>query len=153
MGAKRWSRLRRRQTSPARTGGPWQASVSSQQLANRLRSKVHNRKRPAVGTGQFRCQIEAKTMINRGYNLRRLDRALDRISANIIAPAHDASAFDPAASEVDGPALRPMIASASGIDFGRASKLGEIAYQRVVEHAAISEVFDQRAVTFVVHGR
>src|SRR5437667_6545772 len=112
MGAKRWSRLRRRQTSPARTGGSWQASVSSQQLANGLRSKIDDGKWPTIRTRQFRCQVQSQAMINRGYNLRGLDRTFDGIRADIIAPAHYASAFDPAAGEVDGPALRPMIASA-----------------------------------------
>src|SRR5438477_1659840 len=152
MGAKQWNRSRRRQTSRARTIGPWETSVSLQQLANRLSSKIDDREWPTIRTRQFRCQVQSQAMINRGYNLRWLDRAFDRIRANIVALADYSPSFDAAAGEINRPALRPMIASTSRIDFGRASKFGEIADQRVIEHAAICEVFNQRAVTFVVHG-
>ena len=46
-----------------------------------------------------------------------------------------------------------MIAPAGRIDLRRATELGEVADQGVVEHAALREVFNQRAVTRVVHRR
>src|SRR2546430_3673021 len=120
-----------------RAARPCEANVSLQQLANRLSSKIDDREWPPIRTGQLRCQVQSQAMINRSYDLRRLDRAFDRISTNIVALADDAASFDAAAGEINRPALRPMIASTSRIDFGRASELGEIADQSVVEHAAI----------------
>jgi hypothetical protein len=45
-----------------------------------------------------------------------------------------------------------VIASAGGIDFRGAAELGEVANERVIEHAALDEIFDEGAVTLIIHG-
>ena len=65
--------------------------------------------------------------------------------------ADDAAALHAAAGEVHRPALRPVVAAAGRVDPRRAAELGQVADQRVVQHAALVEVFDQRAVGLVVH--
>src|SRR5258705_3351236 len=92
-------------------------------------------------------------MINRGHDFRRLHRTLDRVRANIIALPNDSAALDSAPGEINRPALWPMIAAASRVDLGGASELSEIANQRLVQHPALRQVLDQRAVTLVIHRR
>ena len=92
-------------------------------------------------------------MIDRRHDFGRIDRAFDRIGADFVAFADHAPAFDAASGKIHCPTLRPVVASAGGIDLRRATELGEVADQRVVEHPALEQVFNQRAVTLVVHGR
>src|SRR5688572_23743860 len=98
-------------------------------------------------------QIEAETVINSGDNFVRSNRTFDRIRADFIAFADDPSALHTAARKITGPALRPVVASAGRIYFWRASKFSQIANKRVVEHPALDEVFDKRAVSLIVHRR
>src|SRR6267154_2485360 len=95
----------------------------SKQFPDRLRAVIDQRKRARLRAGQMGFQIQPETMINGRHNFSRFDRALDRISANLVALAHDSSAFDAASGKVSRPALRPMVASAGGIDLGRAAEL------------------------------
>ena len=96
-------------------------------------------------------EIETKAVEDRCYNFGRLDGTFDWISADFVAFADDATTFDAAAGEGDGPALRPVIASASGIDFWGAAKFGKAGYESGVERAALEEVFKKRAVALIVH--
>ena len=84
---------------------------------------------------------------------RRLDRPIGRHGADRIAAADDAAALHAAAGEVARKALRPVVAPAGRIHARRAAELGQVAHQRRVQHAALVEVFDQRAVRLVVHRR
>src|SRR3954465_13809239 len=92
-------------------------------------------------------------MINRGYDLRRLHRTLDRICADIIALPNDSAALDSAAGEINGPALWPMIAAPGWIDLRGASEFSKITHQGLLEHAALRQVLNQRAITLVIHRR
>src|SRR5437773_428882 len=96
----------------------------SKQLANWLRSIVHQRERASIGAGQFGGQVEAETVVNRGHDFGGINRTLHRISADFIALADHAAAFDAATREINRPALRPMIASASGIGLRGPTELG-----------------------------
>src|ERR1051326_5989656 len=98
-------------------------------------------------------EVEAEAVEDGRYDLGRLDGALDGICADFIALANYAPAFDAATSERNGPALRPMVASAGRIDFRRAAKFGEGSYQRAVEHAALEKIFKKGAVALIIHGR
>ena len=44
-----------------------------------------------------------------------------------------------------------MIAPAGRIDSRRAAKFGEVAHHRLGQHAALVEIFDQRAIPLVIH--
>ena len=125
----------------------------SEQFADGLGAVIDEREGPRVRAGQMRFKIETETVIDCRNNFVRSDRAFDRVSADFVALADDASAFYAAAREITGPALRPVVASAGGIDFRRAAELGEIANECGVEHAALDEIFDERAVALVIHGR
>src|SRR5579885_1783091 len=79
--------------------------------------------------------------------------AFDGVSADFVALADNASALHAAAGKINGPALRPVVASAGGVDLGGAAKFGEVANHGVAEHAALGEVLDEGAVALIVHGR
>src|SRR5688572_12636668 len=101
----------------------------------------------------MRFKIEPEGLVNGRDDFIGLDRAFNGIRADIVALADDATAFDSAAREVTGPALRPMVAATRGIDLRGAAKFGEVTDKSVIEHAPLVQVFDERAVAFIVHGR
>ncbi len=68
-------------------------------------------------------------------------------AADRVAATDDAAPLDAAAGKITRPALRPVVAAAGRIDPRRAAELGQVADQRVVEHAALVEVFDQARYT------
>src|SRR5688500_11209207 len=90
-------------------------------------------------------------MINGGDHFVRSDWSFDRIRADLIALPYNASTLDTAAREITGPALRPVITPTGAIDFCRATELGQVANPRVGEHPALDEIFDQRAVSQIIH--
>src|SRR5262249_7867968 len=98
------------------------------QLSDRLGAVVHQRERTPTRTGQFGGQFQAEALVNRGHYFSGRHRTFHRVGANFIAFAHDSPAFHAATSEINRPALRPVIPSTGGIDFRRAAELGEVAH-------------------------
>src|SRR5882762_8083144 len=125
----------------------------SKQLADRLRAVIHQRERTRLRAGEMSFDIQSQAVEDRGHNLRRFDWPLHRIAADLIALPNDTSAFYAAARKIDGPALWKMTASTGRVDLGCATEFGEARHQGLVQQAALEKVFDERAVTFVVHRR
>src|ERR1041384_7207012 len=98
-------------------------------------------------------EVETETMENGRDDFRGFDGAFDWISADFIALTNDTAAFDAASCKGNGPALRPVIASAGRIDFWGAAKFGQASNECVVEHAALEEILEQSAVALIVHRR
>src|SRR6267378_7178879 len=101
----------------------------------------------------MRLELQAQTVIDGGDNFRRIYGPFYRITANFIALAHNATALYAAAGKIYCPALWPVIASAGGIYFRCATKFGEARNQGFIEQAALDQVFEQGAVTLVIHWR
>src|SRR5882757_7867319 len=97
--------------------------------------------------------VEAEAVEDGGDNFGGFDRTFDGISADFIALADDAAAFDTATGEGNCPTLRPMIAATGRIDFWSAAKFGERRDKSTVEHAALEKVFEESAVALIVHRR
>lgn len=98
-------------------------------------------------------EIDAEGLVNGGDDFTRGDGALGGVAADVVGFADDFAAFDAAAGEVHGPAVRPVVATTSGIDLGRAAEFREAGDHGVVEHAALEEVLDEGAVALVIHRR
>ncbi|TWT34262.1 hypothetical protein Enr8_16560 [Blastopirellula retiformator] len=64
-----------------------------------------------------------------------------------------ATSLNAASGKIDGKALRPVIATAGRIDARRATELGQIANQRILEQAAIDQIGQQRRIGLIVHRR
>src|SRR5947207_1654972 len=96
---------------------------------------IDQRERTALRAGERAFHVEAEAMENCRDDFGRLDGALDRHRADWIAAADDPAPFHAAPGEADRPALRPVVAASSGIDPRRAAEFGQVADQRVVEHA------------------
>src|SRR4029079_9717742 len=71
---------------------------------------------------------------------------------DVVALAHHAPSFHTTAGEIGCPAAWPVVAAASGVDLGRATEFSEVAHKGLIEHAALDEVLDERAVALIVHG-
>ena len=76
-------------------------------------------------------KIESDAFVNGRDDLRRRHRPFSGERADFVAASDDAPTLDAAAREIDRPALRPMIASARGINFRRPSKLAGRDHHRV----------------------
>ena len=61
-----------------------------------------------------------------------------------VGSADDVAALHASAGEVRREALRPVISTTCRVDSRSATKLGQVADQRIVEHASLLEVLDQR---------
>src|SRR5262245_23073629 len=116
-------------------------------------TRIDQRKRPPRWTWQRLFKIESEAVKDRRHNVGRLDRPIRRYGTNRIAAAHNSSALYSATREVTRKALRPMIATARRIHPRRATKLGQIANQRRIEHPTLIEILYKRAVRLVVHRR
>lgn len=127
--------------------------ASRKQLLDRLRAEIDDGERPALWAGEFGVEIDAKGLVDGGDDFTRGDGALGGVAADVVGFADDLAAFDAAAGEIHGPAVRPMVATASGIDLGRAAEFGEAGDHGVVEHAALEQVLDEGAVALVIHRR
>src|ERR1051325_10891112 len=119
--------------------------TSLQQFTNRLCSKIDDGKWPAAWTRKFCGQIQTQTVVNGGYNFRRLNGALHGVCPDVIALADNAPAFHAAACKINRPALRPMIAAAGGIDFRGSSKFRQVTDERIIQHPPLEKIFEQRA--------
>ena len=62
----------------------------------------------------------------------------------LVGRADDLAAFDVSAGHEVGPDAGMMVSAAARVDAGSAAEFAEHADDRVVEHSAIAEVFDQR---------
>ena len=79
-------------------------------------------------------------MKDRSYDVGRLNGTLCRYAADRITRTDDAAALHSTAGKINGVTLRPVIAAAGRIHFRRPSKLGEIANECAVDHAAVDEI-------------
>ena len=95
--------------------------------------------------------VETEAFKDRGHDVARPDGPLCREATHGVAGADHAAACHAAASEAAAEALRPMVTAAGRVDLRCAAKLAERGHERVVEHAAAHEVFQQRRVGLVVH--
>lgn len=84
-----------------------------------------------------------ETVVDRGDDFGGCDRSLGGETADGVALADDLAAPDAAAREVNGPALRPVVATAGRIHAGRATELGDVADQRISQESALDQVFQQ----------
>src|SRR4029079_4877971 len=75
------------------------------------------------------------------------------ICSDVVALADNAPAFHAATCKINCPTLRPMIAAARRIDFGGSSKFRQVADECVVQHSSLEKIFEQCAITLVVHRR
>src|SRR5688572_28084724 len=96
--------------------------VSSKKLFDRLMPVVDDRHGTVRGRGQRRFDVDAQRVIDRRGHLRRRDRPIFRVPADLVGRSDDLPALDPAAAHQHRPAVRPMVASACGIHFGCASE-------------------------------
>src|SRR5689334_3895065 len=92
----------------------------SEQFLDRMRAVVDDRERTSLRPGELGFQIDAEAMEDGGDDLGRVHGAFGRVAARFVGAADDAAPLDAAASEHDGPALRPVIAPAGRVDFRRA---------------------------------
>src|SRR5690349_16052064 len=69
---------------------------------------------------------------------------LDGVEAKFVGDAVGDAAFDAAAGEPDGETVDVMIAAIAALDAGRAAEFRAPDDERLVEHAAAFEVFEQR---------
>src|SRR5437899_1710336 len=110
---------KRKRLQTARTGlrAAW-----SEELLDGVEPSVDHWKWTTLRARQFGFEIDAERLINRRHDIRGRLRAFRRISADLIALADDAPAFDSASGKSDRPDARPVIAPAGGIHFRRATE-------------------------------
>src|SRR5262245_2610641 len=123
-----------------------ESRIMSEQLSDRLRAVIHQREWPRLRTGQVSFEIQTQAMKNRSHYFSGLDRALDGISPDFVTLADYPPALDAAPGKIDGPALRPVVAPARRVDFRGPAKFSQACDQRIIEHPALDEVFQQRGV-------
>src|SRR5690349_14251914 len=104
---------------------------------------IDEREGPTRRTGERSIQVEPEAVEDRGHDVGRFDRSIGRHRTNWIAAADHSPALHSAAGEVARETLRPMIAAAGRIHAWRAAKLGQVANERRIEHAALIEVFNE----------
>src|SRR5262245_49751008 len=110
---------------------------SSKQFVYFMLAGVDQRERPSLRTRQLGFQIETEAVVDRGHDLRWIDRPLGRHPTDAVARANDAAPLHSASGEIHSPTLWPMIASAGWVDARRAAELGQVRDQRVAEHASL----------------
>ena len=101
--------------------------------------------RPVAGAGHHGgFEVDAHRVVDRGEDLRWLDRIVLRSCSLLVGRADDLTPFDWAAGHEVGPDAGVMVSAAAGVDAGGAAEFAQHADDGVVQHAAIAEVFDQR---------
>ena len=116
-----------------------------------LGAKVGQWKRSACGAGQVALDLKAEAMENCGDDLGGRYRTFRRIAPHGVASSDDASALDASSRKVDCPALRPVISATGRVNARRSSEFRQIANERVFQEPSLNQVFNQSAVTLVVH--
>ena len=84
--------------------------------------------------------IESQGMVNTGYQVRGANRCSGWQGTGLIRGTHHVSSLHTAASKYDRPALSPVIATATRVDLGSASKFSHANDKRVIQQATVVEV-------------
>src|ERR1041384_3200270 len=113
-----------------------------EQFLDRLRPKIHEREWPAGWTWEMRVEIEAEGFVSGRNDHRGTHGAFRRVGAYFVGLSHHAAALHSAAGETHRPAIRPVVATAGGVHLRSAPEFGEVADHRVIEQAALVEVFE-----------
>src|SRR6266576_976019 len=113
---EKWKRLPR-QRLPA-----WELTFISEQLMDRLGAVINQGKRARLRSWEVGFEIQAEAVEDGRNDFRWFDGTLDRVTADFVALTDDTPAFDTAAREIYGPALRPMVTAPGWIDFRRSAK-------------------------------
>src|SRR5438874_13518873 len=103
----------------------------------------HERVRPIEAVAQLRRRRDAKTIINRGNDIRRSDGATARSSADFVAGAVDEAALQAATREQQAIAEIPVIATGAGVNLRTASKFAHDGDQRAFEQTALVQIVQQ----------
>ncbi len=91
-------------------------------------------------------------MVHRRGNFRRTHRPIFRFAAQPIGRADDLTTMHAAAGKQNGPHSGPMVPAAARIEVGRSPKLTHCNHQRLVQHSALKQIFEQSRVGTVEHG-
>src|SRR5205809_5031356 len=92
-------------------------------LFNGLGSALHQRNRAPLDARKFEAGGNTQAVIDGRGDLTRSSRPVLRSTTDVIGGPHHLSALERTPSHNDGPALRPVVATAGRIDFRRAAKL------------------------------
>src|SRR5258706_12975208 len=124
---------------------------TSKQLPNRLDSAIHQRYWAALRPGKFSREIDSQSSIDGRSDFAWSSRARSRRRGDFVALANHLPALQRTAAHQHGPALRPMIAAARGINFWSAPELASGDDHGVREQPPLGQLFEQRAVRHVEH--
>src|SRR5438034_728982 len=100
---------------------------------------------------QFDFQVDAERTENRRRNLLRSYRPVLWRSADIVGRADNHAPLDAPAAHDHRPASGPVVATAGGIDLGRAAELAGGDNQRRIEQPSLAEVLEERCESVVEH--
>src|SRR5581483_12486349 len=104
---------------------------------------VHDADRPAVGALVVPGVIDPQDTANRGHESDDADGAFDNGAGVLIGAADDLSAADAAADQHRAPGASVMVAAAAAGDLRRPAELAHPDDERVLQQAAVAQVFHQ----------
>ena len=92
----------------------------------------------------FLIRVDAEGMAERGVEVRDLHGVVLRFVAVFVGRADNRATLDAAASHEAGEDVRPVIAAGVFVDLRRAAEFAEHDDQRLLQHAGLGEISDQR---------
>ena len=86
-------------------------------------------------------QIDPQSVVDGSEHFLRTHRSVSGLGCRSIGRSHHLASYDPSTRKQEGPAERPMIASAGWIDLWCASELTHRYYQSLIQESSIVEIF------------
>src|SRR5262245_29387677 len=105
---------------------------------------------PPKTVGQTELRINPKAVIDRGRHVLWRDRVRDRVGAVLITGPMERAALNAAAGEHHRINEGPVLAAGLLVDLRRTAELTEPDHQRLVQQAALGQVFEQHGVAPVL---
>ena len=109
-----------------------------EQLFNFMHAVIDDGEGAALGAGEFGFEVEAEAVVDGGDDFGGFHGAFGGFAANGVAATDDTATLNTAAGHVDGPTLRPVVATAGGVDLRGATKFADVADRCVIQHATLN---------------